>query len=127
MVTAFWNCLRIISKKGAGFDKYYGHWEEGRKEGQGYYYFWETNRVYIGEWHEDIPRAGIYTDVDDELYKKAVKCLFNQQTLQPPDTYPRDSRLDARRPRICTRGVNQRYQLLAIYQGNEEQTDAGNI
>lgn len=49
-------------KKG---NKYYGYWCNGLKEGQGYYYYSDYCKIYLGEWHEDIPRTGIYTTVED--------------------------------------------------------------
>ena len=50
------------NKKG---HKYYGYWCKDLKEGQGYYYFSDTGKIYLGEWHEDIPRTGIYTTVEE--------------------------------------------------------------
>lgn len=61
----------IIEKKNG--DKYYGNWNIGMKEGQGYYYYSSTGKIYLGEWHEDAPRCGIFTDVDDENLKKEYK------------------------------------------------------
>ena len=58
----------ILEKKTG--DKYYGYWNNGLKEGQGYYYYSSTGKIYLGEWHEDAPRCGIFTDVDDENIKK---------------------------------------------------------
>jgi len=50
----------------ANGDKYYGYWNCDLKEGQGYYWYSKTGKVYLGEWHEDCPRCGIFTDVNDE-------------------------------------------------------------
>ena len=47
-------------------DKYYGYWNSDMKEGQGYYWYSKTGKVYLGEWHEDCPRCGIFTDVNDD-------------------------------------------------------------
>ena len=47
-------------------DKYYGYWNSDMKEGQGYYWYSKTGKVYLGEWHEDCPRCGIFTDVKDD-------------------------------------------------------------
>ena len=47
-------------------DKYYGYWNSDMKEGQGYYWYSKTGKVYLGEWHEDCPRCGIFTDVSDD-------------------------------------------------------------
>jgi len=51
-------------------DKFYGYWNKGKKEGQGYYYYASNSKIYLGEWHDDVPRCGIFTDVDDENLKK---------------------------------------------------------
>jgi hypothetical protein len=64
----------ILEKKSG--DKYYGYWNEGFKEGQGYYYYYQKGKIYMGEWHEDAPRCGVYTDVDDENVKKEFKKHF---------------------------------------------------
>jgi hypothetical protein len=50
----------------ANGDKYYGYWNSDMKEGQGYYWYSKTGKVYLGEWHEDCPRCGIFTDVNDD-------------------------------------------------------------
>jgi hypothetical protein len=71
----------VLEKKTG--DKYYGHWNEGLKEGQGYYYYSETGKIYLGEWHEDVPRCGIFTDVDDENLKKEVKKHFKVEDAPP--------------------------------------------
>ena len=47
-------------------NKYYGYWNSDMKEGQGYYWYSKTGKVYLGEWHEDCPRCGIFTDVNDD-------------------------------------------------------------
>jgi hypothetical protein len=64
----------ILEKKNQ--DKYHGFWNKGLKEGQGYYYYSSTGKIYLGEWHEDVPRSGIFTDVDDENLKKEYKKHF---------------------------------------------------
>lgn len=74
----------ILEKKGG--DKYYGYWNEGLKEGQGYYYYYQKGKIYMGEWHEDAPRCGVYTDVDDENMKKEFKKHF--RALNPDAQIP---------------------------------------
>jgi hypothetical protein len=69
-----WNSIinhnHKLSKNG---DKYYGYWNNGLKEGQGYYYYFSTAKIYLGEWHDDVPHCGIFTDVDDENIRKVYK------------------------------------------------------
>lgn len=71
----------ILEKKNG--DKYYGHWNIGLKEGQGYYYYSSTGKIYLGEWHEDAPRCGIFTDVDDESNKKVFIKHFKAEDAPP--------------------------------------------
>jgi len=71
----------ILEKKGG--DKYYGYWNEGLKEGQGYYYYYQKAKIYMGEWQEDSPRCGVYTDVDDENSKKEFKKHFRAFENEP--------------------------------------------
>jgi len=71
----------IIEKKKG--DKYYGYWDKGLKEGQGYYYYCSTGKIYLGEWHEDAPRCGIFADVDDENLKKEYKKHFQADDAPP--------------------------------------------
>lgn len=68
------------SKKG---HKYYGYWSKGLKEGQGYYYYSNTGKIYLGEWHEDVPRTGIFTDVYDEKAKKIIEENFRSEDKTP--------------------------------------------
>lgn len=74
----------IIEKKNN--DKYYGCWNSDLKEGQGYYYYGSTGKIYLGEWHEDVPRCGIFTDVDDENLKKVYKKHYTEK--DPPANIP---------------------------------------
>jgi hypothetical protein len=67
----------VLEKKNQ--DKYHGFWNKGLKEGQGYYYYSTTGKIYLGEWHEDVPRCGIFTDVDDESLKKVYKKGFLEE------------------------------------------------
>jgi len=68
----------ILEKKNG--DKYYGYWNNGLKEGQGYFYYSSTSKIYLGEWHDDVPRCGIFTDVDEE---QKIKKTFDDLEDQP--------------------------------------------
>lgn len=72
----------ILEKKNG--DKYYGHWKNGMKEGQGYYYYYITGKVYLGEWHEDCPRTGILTDVKDDKFKLDITKINDPKDLPSP-------------------------------------------
>ena len=85
----------ILEKKNG--DKYYGYWNNGLKEGQGYFYYSNTSKIYLGEWHDDVPRCGIFTDVDEEQkIKKTLDDLEDQPMipilkLRSPDGILEDS------------------------------------
>lgn len=86
----------ILEKKNG--DKYYGYWNNGLKEGQGYYYYSSTSKIYLGEWHDDVPRCGIFTDVDEDLTLKKKMHIENDETpmipvlkLKSPDAILEDS------------------------------------
>lgn len=85
----FQNDLRhgygVLEKKND--DKYWGNWNKDLKEGQGYYYYSQTGKIYLGEWLEDNPRCGIFTDVDDDNLKKEFKKHFKAE--DPPSLIPK--------------------------------------
>ena len=47
-------------------DHFEGHWVNDKREGQGSYYFSEKAKLFVGEWVDDQPKCGIYTEVKDE-------------------------------------------------------------
>lgn len=53
----------LVKKNG---DNYEGHWVNDMKEGQGSYLFAEKNKLFVGEWVDDHPKCGIYTEIEDE-------------------------------------------------------------
>ena len=68
----------------ANGDKYYGYWNCDLKEGQGYYWYSKTGKVYLGEWHEDCPRCGIFTDVNDEKLNIDVSKINDPKDVPAP-------------------------------------------
>lgn len=65
-------------------DKYYGYWNCDLKEGQGYYWYSKTGKVYLGEWHEDCPRCGIFTDVNDDKLKIDINKIPDPKDIPSP-------------------------------------------
>ena len=65
-------------------DKYYGYWNSDMKEGQGYYWYSKTGKVYLGEWHEDCPRCGIFTDVNDEKLNIDISKINDPKEVPAP-------------------------------------------
>ncbi|CAI2370797.1 unnamed protein product [Moneuplotes crassus] len=53
----------LVKKNGDHFE---GHWVNDKKEGQGSYLFSEKNKLFVGEWVDDNPKCGIYTEVEDK-------------------------------------------------------------
>lgn len=47
-------------------DSYEGYWMKDMKHGQGSFYYGSTGKIYVGEWVEDIPKCGVFTEVEDE-------------------------------------------------------------
>ncbi len=59
-------------------NRYEGHWLHDKKEGPGRFYYRSTGKLYVGEWAEDVPRCGTYTDLP--------KSLVADRGLKPPIT-----------------------------------------
>ena len=68
----------------ANGDKYYGYWNSDMKEGQGYYWYSKTGKVYLGEWHEDCPRCGIFTDVSDDKLQQDLSKITDPKDIPAP-------------------------------------------
>lgn len=41
-------------------DTYEGYWVKGKREGSGSYFYGTSGKVFVGEWGNDQPIAGIY-------------------------------------------------------------------
>ena len=54
-------------------DHFEGHWVNDKREGQGSYFFSAKNKVFVGEWVEDMPKAGVYSEVEDPEAIKVPK------------------------------------------------------
>lgn len=46
-------------------DHFEGHWVNDKREGQGSYFFQSKNQVFVGEWVDDMPKTGVYSEVED--------------------------------------------------------------
>lgn len=49
--------------KGNG-DCYEGYWLEDKREGSGSYFYAQSGKVFVGEWANDLPKAGVYTQAN---------------------------------------------------------------
>lgn len=71
----------LVKKNGDHFE---GHWVNDKKEGQGSYLFAEKNKLFVGEWVDDHPKCGIYTEVEDEeAPPKPNKPHFSDEYYMP--------------------------------------------
>ena len=46
-------------------DHFEGHWVNDKRQGQGSYFFCEKNKIFVGEWVDDTPKTGVYSEVED--------------------------------------------------------------
>ena len=58
------NGYGVLTKRSG--DHFEGHWVNDKREGQGSYYFAEKSKLFVGEWVDDQPKCGVYTEVEDE-------------------------------------------------------------
>ena len=65
------NGYGVLTKRNG--DHFEGHWVNGQREGQGSYFYHDKNKLFVGEWCEDQPKVGVYTQVDDEEAEKRPK------------------------------------------------------
>ena len=72
----------LVKKNGDHFE---GHWVNDKKEGQGSYLFAEKNKLFVGEWVDNNPKCGIYTEVEDkEAPARPDKPHFMDDYFMPP-------------------------------------------
>jgi hypothetical protein len=53
----------VLTKRNG--DHFEGHWVNDKREGQGSYFFNSKNQIFVGEWVDDNPKAGVYSEVED--------------------------------------------------------------
>ena len=54
------------------------------REGQGSYFYHDKNKLFVGEWVNDQPKTGVYTEVeDDEVEKMHKKAFFTDPYVLP--------------------------------------------
>jgi len=59
----------VLTKRNG--DHFEGKWVNDKREGQGSYFYCSKNKVFVGEWVNDQPKAGVYSEVEDpESFKK---------------------------------------------------------
>ena len=66
-------------------DHFEGHWVNDKREGQGSYFYSDKNKLFVGEWVDDQPKTGVYTEVEDEDAEKGPKRpYFQDPYVLPP-------------------------------------------
>ena len=58
------NGYGVLTKRNG--DHFEGHWVNDLRECQGSYFYHDKNKLFVGEWVADQPKAGVYTEVEDE-------------------------------------------------------------
>jgi len=48
----------------ANGDCYEGYWLDDKREGSGSFFYAKTGKVFVGEWANDLPKAGVYTQAN---------------------------------------------------------------
>ncbi|CAE8711446.1 unnamed protein product [Polarella glacialis] len=48
----------------ANGDCYEGYWLNDRREGSGSFFYAESGKVFVGDWANDLPKAGVYTQAN---------------------------------------------------------------
>jgi hypothetical protein len=48
----------------ANGDCYEGYWLNDKREGSGSFFYSESGKVFVGEWANDLPKAGVYTQAN---------------------------------------------------------------
>lgn len=71
----------VLTKRSG--DHFEGHWIEDLREGQGSYFYSQKNQVFIGEWVNDMPRAGIYSEVLQHEPKPPREQNFDDDYILP--------------------------------------------
>lgn len=77
------NGYGVLTKRNG--DHFEGHWVNDMREGQGSYFYHDKNKLFVGEWVNDQPKTGVYTEVeDDEVEKMQKKAFFTDPYVLPP-------------------------------------------
>ena len=66
-------------------DHFEGHWVNDMREGQGSYFYSQKNQIFVGEWVEDTPKTGVYSEVEDPTSKRPEREKhFTEPYMLPP-------------------------------------------
>ena len=76
------NGYGVLTKRNG--DHFEGHWVNDMREGQGSYFYQDKNKLFVGEWVNDQPKTGVYTEVEDEDADNQPKQAFFNDPYQLP-------------------------------------------
>lgn len=76
------NGYGVLTKRNG--DHFEGHWVNDKREGQGSYFYSDKNKLFVGEWVDDQPKTGVYTEVEDEDAEKGPKRPYFQDPYVLP-------------------------------------------
>lgn len=65
----------------ANGDCYEGYWLNDKREGSGSFFYASSGKVFVGEWADDLPKAGIYTQASSNPEQAGV--VPTTSTLPP--------------------------------------------
>lgn len=71
----------------ANGDSYEGYWLRDMREGSGSYFYAASGKVFVGEWVDDLPKAGVYTQSQanpDQALAVPVTTMLPQVRLVNP-------------------------------------------
>jgi hypothetical protein len=74
------NGYGVLTKRNG--DHFEGSWVNDLREGQGSYFYAESNKLFVGEYVNDMPKCGIYSEVVDD---KTPEDQQVEKLLQMPD------------------------------------------
>lgn len=104
----------------ANGDTYEGYWVRGKREGQGSYFYGTSGKVFVGEWGNDQPVAGIYQQAvknPAEPGQMPVTSILPEVKLEQPDAVIQESLDSVRQGRLLYRAIHT--PLEKLYSGEE--------
>jgi len=75
----------------ANGDRYEGSFRDGVKEGMGRHYYIKSKKIYDGEWHKDMAKCGVYSDMPKEFDCEPEKSSGENYTIRLPSLELADS------------------------------------
>lgn len=90
-------------------DTYEGFWVKGRREGAGSYFYNSSGKVFIGEWANDQPVAGVYQQAvknKAEPGKLPVTTTIPPIEVENPDKVVENALNEVRQGRLFYRAIN---------------------